>query len=387
MAYFLIKYIGLEGGVQTKSVEATTREQAISLSGIPESIVQGVTPDLLGGIRSSLMEKRFSKNEQILSLVTLASKLESGKTAGRAILEAIDYEKIDVTRAQLEACEMPSDYLKVLRFDETAILLAEAGDKSGRLAESLQRAAHVIKQREKARKEFAKPMKMATINATVGIAAGVGFPMFGGSMLHKFIYEQKFPIEPTMLSRLLMWLNEFYSSAWPAFLGVLVVSYIFRSRLWSTVRDWPFFSLFNNRLRTKRGLDFIQTYQLLTTSGYTNPQVFKFMLERAKGHQHELFSQALQRLREGRELGQVFNDPEWPRIITQNLAGFEQQTPDGRDKVLTNLADALTEMFTQYSEKIAGTLSKISMVIILSSILLFALGFYVPMMTMRVGLQ
>lgn len=386
MAYFLIKYIGHEGGMQTTSVEAAGRDQAISLSGIPESIVQSVTTDHLGGIRSALFEKRLTKNEQILALVTLASKLESGKTSGKAVLESVDYEKIGVTRAQLEACEMPADYLKTLRFDETAILLAEAGDKAGRLAESLHRAAHVIKQREKSRKEFAKPMKMAAINAVVGTLAGIGFPMFGGGMLHKFIYEQKFPIEPTMLSLLLMWLNDFYSTWWPVVLGLLVVGFIFRSKLWAAVRDWPLCALFNNRTRTKRGLDFIQTYQLLTTSGYTNPQVFKFMLERAKGSQRELFAQALQRLREGRELGSVFDSPEWPRIITQNLAGFEQQTPDGRDRVLTNLADALTEIFTQFSERIAGALSKIAMAVILSSILLFALGFYVPIITMKIGL-
>ncbi len=385
MAYFLIKYIGQEGGVLTKPVDALTREEAISKSGIPSKIIQSVSVDHLGGIRNALTDKRLPKNEQVLALVTIASKLESGKTSSRAIIEAVDYEQIGITKEQFDACEFPADYLTVLRFDETAILLAEAGDKSGKLADAFKRAASVIREREKTRKEFAKPMKSAAINFVVGVGAGIGFPIFGGRMLYKFIYEQNFPIEPSVLSEVLMGLNSFYSNYWPFLLLTIALISVFRAKLWSVVRYWPFFQLFDNRIRVRRGLDFVQTYQLLTSSGYTNPMVFKFLLERAKGQQRKMYEDALQRLKEGRELGEIFDDPEWPRIIAQNLQGFEQQTPDGRERVLSNLSEALTEIFVQYSEKIAGSVAKLSMIILLSSVLLFALGFYVPLMTMRIG--
>jgi len=107
------------------------------------------------------------------------------------------------------------------------------------------------------------------------------------------------------------------------------------------------------------------------------------MLERSKGRQRELYEDALERNKEGRELGQVFESEEWPNIIAQNLKGFEQQNIDGRHAILTNLSEALTEMFIQYSEKIANSMARGSMIVLISSILLFALGFYVPMMTMR----
>lgn len=386
MAYFLIKYIGHEGNTISKAVEAMTRDEAISKSGIPNGIIQSVSIDHFGGIKSTLMEKRLPINEQILALVTLASKLESGKTAGRAIIEAVDFDKIDVTKEQLEACETPSEYLKVLRFDETATLLAEAGDKSGKLSDSFKRAANVIRGRERTRKEFAKPMRTAALNTAVGIVSGIGFPVFGGGMMHKFIYEQNLPIEPSTLSDILMGLNDFYRNYWYTLLIAAVVCVVFRDQIWSVIRSWPFFQLFDNRLRVRRGLDFIQTYQLLTMSGYTNPMVFKFLMERASGRQRLLYENGLkQMLSEGRELGEIFNDDEWPRIIAQNLQGFEQQTPDGRERVLSNLTEALTEIFIQYSEKIAGAVSKFSMVILLGSILLFALGFYIPLVSMRPG--
>ncbi|PWC98984.1 MULTISPECIES: secretion protein [Pseudomonas] len=383
MAYFVIKYIGQEGSVLSKPVEAMTREEAISKSGFQARNILSVEVDHLGAIRASLTEKRLPLTEQVLALVTIASKLEAGRTPGRAILESVDLAKLGMNQADFGGCERASDWLKLMRFDETAILLADAGDRAGNLADSLKRAGVVLRDRMKTKKEFAKPMKTAAINFFVGISAGIGFPIFGGSMLREFLYKQKFPITPTVLSHILMWLEWFYMTYWPLIVAALCVGFVFRMRVWESIRRWPFFSLFDDRLRCKRGLEFVQTYRLLTASGFTNPQVLRFILERSKGHQRQLYEEALERNKEGRELGQVFDSEEWPKIISQNLKGFDKQNVDGRSAILANLSEALTEMFIQYSEKIANSMSRGSMLVLISSILLFALGFYVPMMTMR----
>ncbi|HBO7920215.1 type II secretion system F family protein [Pseudomonas aeruginosa] len=386
MAYFVIKHIGPDGTFQAKPIEALTREEAISRSGLQSRNIHSVEVDHLGALRAALTEKRLPLTEQVLALVTVASKLEAGKTPGRAITEAVDLSKLGLAQADLSGCERPSDYLKLMRFDETAILLADAGDKAGNLSDSLKRAASVLRDRMKTKKEFAKPMKTAAINFVVGVTAGIGFPIFGGSMLREFIYKQKFPITPTSLSHLLMWLENFYMTYWPVIVGLLVAAFIFRNQVWETCRRWPVFNLFDDRLRCKRGLEFVQTYQLLTASGFTTPQVLRFMLERSKGRQRVLYEEALERNKEGRELGLVFDSEEWPQIIQQNLKGFEQQNIDGRGRILSNLSEALTEMFIQYSEKIATSMSRGAMAVLISSILLFALGFYVPMMTMRMSM-
>tara|TARA_R110002124_G_scaffold128157_15_gene288683 strand:+ start:7205 stop:8365 length:1161 start_codon:yes stop_codon:yes gene_type:complete len=384
MAYFIVKYIGQEGNTLKKSVDGSTRDEAISKSGVPKSIILSVTLDHLGGLRSALLETRLPKNEQILALVTLASKMQAGKTVGKAIIEAIDYKKVQVTKEQLESCEIPSDYLKLLKFDETAILLTEAGDRSGKLAESFKKAADIIRSREKTRKEFAKPLRLALINIIAGISAGIGFPIFGGGMLESFEREQNLKITKTSFTHILEALNYFYTNQWFIAVAIIAVIFIFRKPIWTVIRSWPFFQLFDNRLRVQRGLDFIQSYQLLTSSGYTNPMVFKFMMERSSGRQRLMYEVGLNELSsQSRELGDIFQNPEWPKIISQNLQGFEQLAPDGRDQVLTNLNEALTEMFVQYSDKIARIASIASVAVIISSIMIFALGFYVPLMSMN----
>ncbi len=386
MAYYLIKYIGHEGNTLTKPIEAVTRDEAISKSGFQARNIESVEIDHLGAIKAALTEKRLPMTEQVLALVTIASKLEAGKTPGKAILESVDLEKLGMDAADFAGCERASDWLKIMRFDDTAILLADAGDRAGNLADALKRAASVLRDRMKTKKEFAKPMKTAALNFFVGICSGIGFPIFGGRMLEEFLYKQKMPITPTVLSHILMWLEWFYTTYWPIFLAALCATFIFRVRVWEGIRRWPFFNLFDNRQRCKRGLEFIQTYRLLTASGFTNPQVLKFMVERSKGRERVLFEQALEQNKEGRELASIFDNDEWPKIIYQNLKGFDQQAIDGRHTILTNLTDALTQMFVHYSEKIANSMARGSMVVLITSILVFALGFYVPMMTMRISM-
>jgi type II secretory pathway component PulF len=145
MAFFLVKFIGQEGTILTKRVEAVTQEEAISLSGVSDNVIQSVVVDHFGGIRAALTDRRLPMNEQVLALITLASKLESGKTLGRAILESVDFEKLGISREDLARCDLPAEYFKLLRFDETALLLADAGDRSGKLADSLKRAAETLR--------------------------------------------------------------------------------------------------------------------------------------------------------------------------------------------------------------------------------------------------
>ena len=116
---------------------------------------------------------------------------------------------------------------------------------------------------------------------------------------------------------------------------------------------------------------------------FTNPQVLQFLHERSKGRQRGIYEEALALNVEGRELGEVLDSDEWPKIVSQNLIGFEKQNLDGRARILKNLSNALTEMFVHHSESIADNLGRLSMASLIFSLFLFALGFYMPMVTMR----
>ncbi|WGK63353.1 type II secretion system F family protein (plasmid) [Halopseudomonas sp. SMJS2] len=387
MAYFLIKYLGQSGGLESISAEAETKEQAMQNCGLPLQLIDSVVPDHFGGIKAALLEKKLPLVEQALNLSAISSKLESGKTFAKAIEESIDYKKLGVSSQKLDACAAPKDYLELLRFDDTAILLADAGDKAGRLPESLTRAATSIKEREATRKEFGKAMMQGVMYITLGFLFLIGIPLFAGSTLHDFITVQRIPLTLNNLSHVIMTLYGLYTGYYMVIGAVLVAIYMFRSRIWDMTRTLPLLRFFNERAKIKRGLDFVESYQLLLSSGYTNPQSLRFLHQRSKGKAHLLYAEALDRLEEGNALSRVFENTEWPPILYQNLQGFEEQSPGGRDKVLSNLAGALKEYYLLYSGRISRLCLMTGMTFILVSILLFAVGFYMPLISLNQGLQ
>lgn len=387
MAYFLIKYLGQSGGLESISTEAETKDQAMQNCGLPRQLIHSVVPDHFGGIKAALLEKKMPLVEQPIILSAIASKLESGKTFARAVEESIDRKTLRVSSQKLDACAAPKDYLELLRFDDTAILLADAGDKAGRLPESLTRAAASIKDREATRKEFGKSMSQGIMYITLGVLFLIGIPMFAGSTLHDFITVQRIPLTLNNLSQVIMALYGLYTGYYIVISAVLVAIYLFRSRIWDMAKTLPLLRFFNERAKIKRGLEFVESYQLLLASGYTNPQSLRFLHQRSKGKSHHLYAEALSRLEEGNALSRVFENPEWPRILYQNLQGFEEQSPSGRDRVLTNLGGALKEYFLLYSGQISRLCQLTGMAFMLFSILLFAVGFYMPLISLNQGLK
>lgn len=387
MAYFRLRYISQSGGEERMSVEAETRDQAIAVSGIPEQILVSISVDHLGGVRSALLEKRFPLIEQALILSAVASKLQSGKTFAKAVIESVNYGDLGITAQQVDACAAPREYLALFRFDETAILLAEAGEKAGKLPESLTRAANTITERENARKEFGKAMSQGILYSCLGLLFMIGIPLWAGSTIIEFIEVQRIPLALNNFSHIILFLHGLYTGYTMFIIGGLVAIYVFRDWLWEATRRWPFLDYINKRIKVRRGLDFVQTYQLLLSSGYTNPQCFRFLQQRSKGLTHHLYKEALERINEGRELSAIFEGEEWPPIIFQNLQGFEMQSPAGRETVLTNLANALKAYFLVYS----GNVSKLALTtgfgMILFTIILFAVGFYMPIVNLNAAIK
>lgn len=176
MAHYKIKYLDQNGDKASLTKEADSREQAMSISGIPSAFIISVSEDWLGSLKSQFLEKKIPLIDQSLILVALSSKVSSGKPFGRAVEESVEYEKIGVTKASLDVCQTPKDYLSQLRFDDTAILLAEAGSKSGTLPETLEIASKLITDRLEAEKEFSKILIQGVMYSALGILAMIGMP-------------------------------------------------------------------------------------------------------------------------------------------------------------------------------------------------------------------
>lgn len=387
MPYWQIRYIGESGAIGSESINAETREQAIAKSGQPAHIIQNVAVDHFGGLKALFKGRQFPLVEQVLFLTTIASKLNSGKTIGKAIKESVPYKQLRVTDAQLDICETPKDYLELLRFDSTAVLISDAGDKVGKLPEALYRSAKALSDRLAVNKEFSKSMRQGLLYSILGLALIVIIPLFGGSSIHDFMVIQKIPLKLNGMSDILLALYGLYTQYYILFFGAIGTCYFFREKIWTNVRRLPALNFINERIKVRRGMDFVTSYHLLQASGFNNPQTFKFLILRSKGLTHSLYLDASERLAEGRQLSDVFDNPEWPALIHQNLHGFEEHSPSGRDMVLQNLSDALKAYYFSYSEKITGTASFVGFMLMILSIAMLAIGFYMPILSLSQAMK
>lgn len=387
MAYWLIRYIGDSGSIETcPTIVAETREQAIALSGRPRQYIHEVKIDHLGAIKAAF-ERKFPPVEQVLMLSAIGSKVASGKTFGKAIKESVPYQRLGIAYAELDKCETPKEHFEALRFDETAILIADAGDKAGRLAESLFRAAKALQERINAKKEFGKAMQQGLLYSVLGLLFMIGIPLWAGGTLHDFIDVQRIPLKLNGLSQVIMFLHMVYTQ-YSIFLVALVGGFLmFREKIWENIRTLPGFSFINERMKVSRGLNFVTSYQLLLSSGFNNLQSFKFLATRSKGLTHRLYREATERLTEGRQLADVFDSPEWPPILHQNLLGFEEQGPGGRDMILSNLSEALRAYYLQYSARVSRAASLVGFAMMVLTIMMFAIGFYMPIVTLNSAMK
>jgi type II secretory pathway component PulF len=381
MAYFKISYLGQDGTRQTAKKSAETKEQAIAATGVPSGAVLDVSLDHFGAFTSSLTEKKFPLLEQALMLSATASKLFAGKTFSRAIIESVPFKKLGLSQMQVDACQTAKDYLELFRFDETTILLVDAGEKSGRLPDALYNAADSIKRREADRKEFGRAMTQGILYSSLGLMFSIGIPLWAGSTMIEFINVQKVSLQLNNFSDIILFLYSLYTEYTLGIIAVVIAAFLFRMHIWEHTRRWPFVKFVNERMKVKRALDFVQAFQLLRKSGYTNPQTFRFLQVRSKGLTYQLYTDSIDRLVEGRDLSSVFNNEEWPELLHQNLAGFDMQGPEGRDLLLSNMAAALREYYLSYSHKISKVCMVVGFALIIFTILMFAIGFYLPLVS------
>lgn len=210
---------------------------------------------------------------------------------------------------------------------------------------------------------------------------------FAGEKINEFIHVQKLPLKLNQLSELILFLLDFYKSYWMIVLGGIVGCYVYRAKIWQAVKTFPVLSFFNERSKIKRALDFITTYQILFTSGSTSVESLKFIQSRSKGIDTKIYQDAIDIVSTGAGLPAIFNGEFWPPIVLQNMQGFEDQSPDNRTKILNNLAKALKSYYIVYSGKIAKAASTTGFLLLVSSVLTFAIGFYLPLLTISQSLK
>ncbi|THB69342.1 MAG: hypothetical protein D6B28_11660 [Gammaproteobacteria bacterium] len=375
------------GAVKKISVTASSQAEAIEKSGYSEDRVVSARRDAFARIKGLINNRSPDLDTQAVFLQVLAGLLSSGRPAIEAVHSLMKSmgNKVNVNKVDLSDQLEVSKILEALKFDQSAIVLAQVGEESGRLADLLGMAAQNIMKRISAGSEMRKGMAMGAVYFVVGIVMLTVFPLYIVPQMQRLINHPKSNFTSNQVTEILLSLYDIYTTMYPVLIIALTVIFVFRNQLWLLIRTQPVISLVYDFQRTSRGLTFLQAFRPLYEAGVVTERAIQLLRDRASGEMYNIYDGMYKGIISGEDISSVLDTDDWPLVIRQGFVGFAGLDHKQRVPVIDQLLESLNLDRLAISRSIGRVLNMLGLVTILTGIYLVAQGFYIPIMSMSIG--
>ncbi len=384
---FEISVLEANGSVKKVMVDAASRNEAVQKSGYTEDRIVSVHKNFFARTSSFLNNKSPGLDAQAVFLQVLAGLISSGRPAIEAVNSLLKSmgKRVNVAKVDLEDQLEVSKILQQLKFDESAVLLAQVGEESGRLADLLGISAQNIMRRLGANSEMRKGMAMGGIYFLVGIAMLTIFPLYIVPQMQRIINHPKSQFATNGITDVLITLYGIYTTMYPMFIVAAVVVFLFRKNIWLYIRTKPIISLVYDYQRTSRGLTFLQAFRPLYEAGVVTERAIQLLRDKASGEMYKIYDKMYQGIITGEDISSVLDTNDWPMVVRQGFIGFAGLDHKQRVPVIDQLIQSLDLDRTAVSRSIGKILNMMGLATIMSGIYLVAQGFYIPIVSMSVG--
>lgn len=381
---FQIRYRTPQGGEASLKLEAGTEVEAREKSGQALSRILSVKPDTWHLLKQRLLYPPLALVDQALFLQNLSALLLSGEDVTRAVKQLlVGNTTFRIEENRLGACVTCVDYLRTLCFNSTAIVLAEVGEKSASLGATLQTAANSILEREKLLKQLGKSIWQSLVYVLIGLALILGLPLVLGGTLESIMKDTGEAFQANAWTHFMLNTRHFLLDYWLLVLGVLALLVGTRKQIWAALKDKTGFSLVRDFSLLKRGLSFLTAYKPLYQAGIPDPRCFLILKTQEKGSERRLYERIYNSLRAGKDLSDALNTPEWPLGLRFSMSNFGALQDEKKGALIDMLMNTMHNQIELISQKIAKTITAISWVCIILGIACVAVGFYLPLASMR----
>ncbi len=375
------------GAVKKLSLEASSQAEAIEKSGYSPDRIVSAKRDFFARIKGLVNNRAPDMDTQAVFLQVLSGLLSSGRPAIEAVHSLLKSmgKKVNVNKIDLADQLEVSKILEALKFDQSAIVLAQVGEESGKLADLLGVAAQNIMKRISAGSEMRKGMAMGGIYFLVGIVMLTVFPLYIVPQMQRLINHPKSKFISNQVTEVLLSLYDIYTTMYPVLFIALAVIFVFRKQIWLLIRTQPVISLVYDFQRTSRGLNFLQAFRPLYEAGVVTERAIQLLRDRASGEMFTIYEQMYKGIITGEDISSVLDTDDWPLVIRQGFVGFAGLDHKQRVPVIDQLMESLNLDRLAISRSIGRVLNMIGLVTILTGIYLVAQGFYIPIMSMSMG--
>ncbi len=377
---FRINYATPQGLLQHVDVDADDKEAALRVSKISSGAVISIGKK--SGL-SDIFSGAPSEETQISFLAALASSVVAGQSADTELIELAKMEPAFKSKVpQLQSKTLTSDRFKVLKFSQVPVMLAEIGERSGKLGDSLTTAARMMTENYRIDREMKKGIMPQLILIFVMTLALCGIPYLFGPIFDELGKPNSgLVVSRTPFTEALFLIRSLIDNFWFILAPGIVYIVVIRKKIWRRTKTWKMFSSLNELHKAQRAVSFISTFLTLDTAGVPALEV----LQRLKGAQNKLgqgiFQHMIDHVARGKPLSTSFQREWWPELMIRAVQGMEQSTPSRRGEMLKLLRENLMTKVQVLSDRTVITFKLIGFFYLAIVLTFMVGGVYFPLMT------
>ncbi|MEZ5504721.1 MAG: type II secretion system F family protein [Gammaproteobacteria bacterium] len=377
---YVVQYLDATGNAVSLKIEANTREEARWISRIPERRILSVREDLVGRLAFAIEPPGPDQKNQAVFLQSLSSALSTGKTANQAVHQMLEKSTwIKYKKDQLGECETLSDYLALFRFNQFAVLMARAAEKTGQFSQALRTAARFLLDKEKIKSEVSSEFRTGVIYIVLGLAFFFCVPAFLSNSLESLLKGNGGIVVPNNFTNFLMFTGYLTKQFWWVPFVVLAIVFFYRAVVWRILKRLPFFSVVEAKNKLDRSTEFLSVYEMLHKAGFVDADIIAEMIRASYGYRKNIYQKIYAHLAKSEDLGQALDEEDWDQTVRDGMAVLHEIDADQQQYVLDAMKETLHLQNVHVARQISKILGRIGFFLMMFAAIAAVLGFYLPL--------
>jgi type II secretory pathway component PulF len=324
------------------------------------------------------------KETQALFLATMSSQILAKQNYSANLKRTIaGYKDLIYSQEEIDGASKLSEALRALKFNPLVVTMAEVGESSGQLGETLREASRSLIYQLKLKEELGKDMRSGLVYLVIGLVMFMVISLGFAPLIKGIMNEPGLRFDIKLPTRIMLNTHAFITTYWPFLVIAIGVVTYWRNAVWRTIRVFPLLrTIWMVQLLT-RGIHLLAAYRPLFRSGITSPVAIELIMHGMTGDNKLAYKDVSNRLGLGLTLSNALDSVDWPTTLRQGMVGFEGAKHDVKESILESLTEVMILQQRINGRKVAKVALVVGMFAAVASILLMVFGAVFPLQQIR----
>lgn len=325
------------GAIVRHYAEADSAEEAEPFCPFPPNRrLSGPRRAIWSDLGHELTKTRLSIGYQAMFLAQVGGAVLSGQSANRTFIHLMrDHRKLRKEIPRVENELLVSKRLELLGFDYQAVLLAEIGEDTSTLGESLMQANETLLWREEVLAELKKGLIVALLMIAFAVVTVCSVSVYMTPRIREFTTGGDLQINKNTATSILFGIHDVLIQDWWIIALIAVAIFMLRHRLANWLAEFPYLDRLFEYFRLQRGIRFLTNYKPLFDVNVSYRTALTQLAKSSRGHDRRVFNEMLDRMnRDDAPLSDLIDHPSMPRIVREGFRNFENGDAVSQERVM-----------------------------------------------------